>query len=30
MAEISYLRHLFPPAIIQPAVRVYLRFTFEL
>jgi hypothetical protein len=30
MTEISYLRHLFPPVLIEPAVRVYLRFTFEL
>ena len=27
MAEISYCRHRFPPAIIQDAVWVYLRFT---
>jgi putative transposase len=27
MAEISYRRHRFPPAIIQHAVWVYLRFT---
>jgi hypothetical protein len=27
MAEISYRRHRFPPAIIQYAVWVYLRFT---
>src|ERR1700739_2099370 len=27
MAEISYRRHRFPPAIIQDAVWVYLRFT---
>ena len=27
MAEISYRRHRFPPAIIQHAVWLYLRFT---
>jgi putative transposase len=27
MAEISYRRHRFPPAIIHHAVWVYLRFT---
>ena len=27
MAEISYRRHRFPPAVIQHAVWLYLRFT---
>ncbi|MCP1615362.1 transposase-like protein [Azospirillum lipoferum] len=27
MSSISYARHQFPPAVIQHAVRLYLRFT---
>ncbi|CAO3428361.1 Mobile element protein [Azospirillum endophyticum] len=27
MSSISYARHQFPPAIIQHAIRLYLRFT---
>ena len=27
MSSISYVRHQFPPAVIQHAIRLYLRFT---
>ena len=29
MSKISYLRYRFPPVIIQPAIRLYVRFTWS-